>query len=97
MQIAAAQAFPDPLIWSGKNPVFFDFSSQVIREHTRHIFDESTTSDVSNTVNQFFFDEWQSCFDVDTSWFKKNVFKFFAFKFWKNFFTCVISKDTTHE
>ena len=28
--------------------------------------------------NQFFFDEWQSRFDVDTSWFKKNVFKFFC-------------------
>ena len=83
--------------WKNWHFAFINFSSQVIWEHTWYIFDETTTCDVGNTVNQFFFDEWQSCFDVDTSWFKKNVFKFFAFKFWKNFFTCVISKDTTHE
>ncbi len=69
------------------NLAFVNFSSQVIREHTWHIFDKTTTCDVGNPIDQFFFDEWQSCFDIDTSWFKKNVFKFFAFKFWKNFFT----------
>ncbi len=44
---------------------------------------------VGNSVDQFFFDEWQSCFDVDTSWLQKNLFKFLAFQFWENFLTCV--------
>ena len=83
--------------WKDWHFAFINFSSQVICEHTRYIFDETTTCDVGNSIHQFFFDEWQSRFDVDTSWLQKNVFQFFSFQFWENFFTCVIRKDTTNK
>ncbi|CAA0364701.1 Uncharacterised protein [Klebsiella pneumoniae] len=52
--------------WEDWNLVFFNLSCKVARKHTRHIFDETTTCDMGNTINQPCFYQWQYLLDIDT-------------------------------